>query len=432
MTAQRPPVRPGPRVLVTGMGIVSAIGHTVDAFAASLEEGRSGIRRLEPDLGAMPAAAIGAAIAGFDFEGLLGRRADTPEPLVKAAQRVARRAPFTIQASVIAAIEAWHQAGLQPSGVAGERIGLVVAGHNTTRRYQYSLGRDFERQPQYLSPKYALHHLDSDQIGVLSQILGIKGEGMVAGGASASGNVGLIQGLRLVRLGLVDACLVAGVVADLSPMEWQAFHGIGALGGKAFADQPERACRPFDRRHEGFIPGQAAACLILESDESARRRGADGLAEILGGATALHATAFTDPDVDGEVRAMRGALRDAGLDAAAIAYVNTHGTSSPKGDQVEMEALRAVLGQRFPEVWVNATKGLTGHCLYSAGVVEAIATIVQFRRGFIHPNLNLEDPIEPAARFSGAAAIRAPVRTALSNSFGFGGINTSIVLRALA
>lgn len=412
------------------MGIVSSIGHDIAAFARSLAEGRSGVKRISRETSPALAVDIGAEIEDFDSATALARSPDLPGDLLQSATRVARRSPFAIQASVAGALQAWTQARLHASPVAPERLGLVIAGHNTTQSLQYALQPGFRRDPEYLSPRYALQHMDSDQLGVLSEILGIRGEGFVVGGASASGNIGAIHGARLIAGGLVDACLVVGVVADLSPMEVQAFHAIGALGGKAFRDQPAQACRPFDARHEGFLPGQAAACLVLESGASAERRGVPRLARWLGGAIALHASATSEPDAGGEVRAMREALRQSGLGPGDIDYVNTHGTSSPLGDRAEIEAIAQVFGEHFPRVWLNATKGLTGHCLHSAGVVEIVATVIQMQQGFLHANLNLEEPINAKARFCGTTAVPHAPRNVLSNSFGFGGINTCVALQA--
>ncbi|PPK70807.1 malonyl-ACP decarboxylase [Methylobacter tundripaludum] len=431
MTEKKHSPKSSPCVQITGMGIVSAIGHNIAEFTRSLADGKSGVRRIARSTTPPLAVAIGAEIDGFNFEQMLGQFSDMPESLTQSVQHVTRRAPFTIQTSVISALQAWRQARLDDKPIEPERIGLVIAGHNTTQNYQYSLCSDFQRNPEYLSPRYALQFMDSNQIGVLSEIFNIRGEGFVTGGASASGNVGVIHGARLIQAGLVDACLVVGVVADLSPMEIQGFCTIGAMGGKQFHDQPEKACRPFDALHEGFIYGQASACLVLESGDSANARKAPGLANILGGAINLHATASAQPDIDGETKAMNAALQQSGLAACEIDYLNTHGSSSPLGDKVEIQAIEQVFGDHFPRVRLNATKGLTGHCLYSAGVVEIIATVVQMQQGFIHPNINLENPINATANFCGATAVSQPIHSAMSNSFGFGGINTSIVLQKI-
>jgi malonyl-ACP decarboxylase len=409
-----------PRVIVSGMGVVSSIGGDVASFAEALRSGRSGVTRI-----AQPPVDIGALIENVDFAARL-----TPYPAhAAAARRLAGRAPFGAQAAIVAALEAWTQSGLQAGALAPEQIGLVVAGHNLTRAYQHAAHEVFARDPEYLSPRYALHYQDSDHLGLLSALIGVKGEGFICGAASASGAVGIIQASRLIRAGVVDACLAVGALVDLSPMEWQGFHNIGAMGGKRFRDAPQQACRPFDAAHEGFIYGQAAACLVLESQASAARRGAHALCEIAGGAIALHATASADPDADGAARAMTGALRDAGVAAHEIQYVNTHGTSSPLGDRTEIDALENVFAEAFPSVWLNSTKSLAGHTLTAAGTLEAVATIVQMQGDFLHPNLNLVTPISAQARFCGGEAIAAETRVAMSNSFGFGGINASVILR---
>ncbi len=424
----RPPVNSAP-VSITGMGIVSSIGHNLAEFSQALAEGKSGIRRLSKTTTPPLPMSIGADITGFHFEEQLKAFPDLPESLIQSAQQLARRAPLTIQTSVIAALQAWQQAKLHDRQVQPERIGLVIAGHNTTQNYQYALYPDFQQNPEYLSPRYALQFMDSNQIGVLSALLNIQGEGFVTGGASASGNIGIIHGMRLIQTGVVDACLVVGVMADLSPMEIQGFYTIRALGGKQFHDQPDKACRPFDAQHEGFIPGQAAACLVLESTAQIEQGKVPSLADILGGAINLHASASTEPNLNGEAKAMTAALQQGGLAATQIDYINTHGSSSPLGDNVEIQAIEQVFGDHLANIRLNATKGLTGHCLYSAGVVEAIATAVQMQQGFIHANINLDQPIHKSAGFCGATAEHRPIHNAISNSFGFSGINTSLALQ---
>jgi malonyl-ACP decarboxylase len=248
------------------------------------------------------------------------------------------------------------------------------------------------------------------------------------GGASASGNLGLIQASRLIETGAADACVVVGALSDLAPLERQAFFNLGAMAGRAFADAPAAACRPFDHAHEGFVPGQAAACVILEAAHSAVARGVRALAHLVGYACKLDGNSHADPSEDGEVRVMTEAIARAGLAPTDIGYVNAHGTSSPLGDHTEVRALRRVFEAARVRPVINSTKGWVGHCLSAAGVVEAIAVIAQLAGDFVHPSANLERPIDAACRFAGAAAEPARLAFALSNAFGFGGINTSVVI----
>ncbi len=326
-------------------------------------------------------------------------------------------------------MQAWRSAQLFADRPPAERMGLIVAGQNTTQNYQYDLIPKFKKSPEYLSPRYALEFLETNQVGVLSELLEIRGEGLVVGGASATGNVGIIKGCQLVQFGLADLCLVMGVVADLSPMDIQGFINIGAMGGKKYGDQPEKACRPFDDQHEGFIYGQASACVVIESEESALRRGVPFMAAIMGSALNIDGNSSSDPRLEGEMSAMRSALDRAGLSASDVDYINTHGSSSPLGDQTEAEAISRVFGDHTAGAWLNATKGLTGHCLYSAGLVEAIATVEQMQGGFMHANINLENPIRNDLNFCRGEALSHSIDVAISNSFGFGGINTAIVFK---
>lgn len=409
-------------VVVSGMGIVCSIGSDVETFEAALREGRSGI---QPGETGADDGVPGAEIRGFDLGEALARRGALPQALRDAARRTAGRSPFAVQVAVAAALEAWEHADLHQAPVPGTRLGLVVAGNNLVGRYAWGHYQKFVEQPAYLSPRFALQYQDTDHVGVLSQVLGIRGEGFTVGGASASGNVGIIHGSRLVECGAAEACLVVGALSDLSPMEKRSFQNLGAMAGGGNGGSP-----PFDQRHRGFVYGQAAACLVLESRRSARQRGRGALAELAGYAQGLDAGALADPTEEGEVRAMAEALHRAGRDPGEVTYVSAHGSGSALGDEVEARAIRRVLGRSLDRPWINATKGLTGHCLSAAGVVEAVATVVQMRGGFVHPNLGLERPIDAELRFVGPRSEAAEIRCALSNSFGFGGFNSSVVLVA--
>jgi malonyl-ACP decarboxylase len=420
-----------PRVFITGTGIITSIADSTGAFQNSLREGKQGVGFL-PSQSGTATVKIGAPIREFSLEERLRQFAALPAvpgEIVAKARQSARRAPLPIQLGVAALLEAYVQAQLFEAPLARERIGLIVAGSNLTAPVQAGLYPKFEKDPEYLSPMYALQFMDTDHVGTLSEIFAIGGEGFTVGGASASGNVGIIKGFQAIRLGLVDACVVVGALADLTRMELQGFYNIGALGGKKFGDAPDKACRPFDRDHEGFIYGQGCGCLILESSESVSKRRIAPLAEMLGGALVLDGNRLSNPGEAGEIKAMESALGQAGISASAVDYINTHGTSSPLGDATELNAIKGVFKREVGRIWMNATKGLTGHCLFAAGVVEAIASIIQLQGGFIHPNRNLDNPIDPDFLFAGKTATAASLNTVMSNSFGFGGINTSIILR---
>ncbi len=419
------------RVFITGMGVINSIADSVVGFERSLKEGRQGIGFFQ-NRTTTASMNIGAEIRDFSFGSMLESFAsfpEVPDEAVLKAKKGAARAPFAIQVALSVLFEAYIQAKLFQRPVEPDKLGIVVAGSNLTNPVQAGYAPKFQQHPEYLSPLYALQFMDTDHIGTLSDIFQIAGEGFTVGGASASGNLGIIKAYQLIQLGIVEAGIVIGAMADLTDMELQGFYNIGALGGKKFHAEPGKACRPFDRDHEGFIYGQAGGCLVLESFASIQRRDISPLAEILGGVVLLDGNRLSDPSENGEVKAMESALKQAGITAQDIDYINTHGTSSPLGDATELSAIKRVFTQEIGRIWINATKGLTGHCLFAAGVVEAIASVIQMNAGFIHPNLNLENPIDPEFRFGSKTATAAQINTVISNSFGFGGINTAVVLR---
>ncbi|MBA2648590.1 MAG: beta-ketoacyl-ACP synthase [Legionella sp.] len=417
-------------IYCVGTGIMSSIGSNTQQFLESLRHGKSGISWLNGYDNIELPMRIAAEIPNFSFNNKLGEYV-LPEEIIQKANSVARRAPFTIQTSVMSALEAWQQAQLSENRIEPERIGLVVAAQNTTQNYQFMLRAKFNTSPEYLSPRYALQFLETDQVGVISELFNIRGEGFVVGGASASGNVAIIKAQQLIQAGIVDVCLVVGVVADLSPMDIHGFYNIGAMGAREFMNKPKEASRPFDKQHEGFIYGQSSACLILESAKSLTNRKSCPSVQLLGGVLRLSASSTAEPCVHTEITTMRAAIEQCSISSSMIEYINAHGSSSPLGDSVEAEAIAGVFGKYPKDLFINSTKGLTGHCLYSAGVVEAIATILQMQYNFLHPNENLENPISDHLTFCGRLAVDKKINYAMSNSFGFGGINTSIIFKSL-
>lgn len=424
-------MKPSTRTVITGMGIISSIGMNIEEFKKSLRTGRSGIGVLKTQTKSPISVTIGAEITGISLESMQRHYevAGLPGEFIHKAMLCTYDAPPGVRASVLSTLEAWQQAQLFKKPLDSYRLGIVAAGSNLSQNYHYGLLPGFQSNPQYLTPKYAIHYMDTDHVGTLSEIFNIQGEGITVGGSSASGNVAIIKGCQSIQLGILEACAVVGVMADLSPMELQGFYNLGAMGGKRFCNQPGKACRPFDKDHEGFIYGQAAGCLILESLDSAQKRGMPVLAEIEGAALLLDGNRLPNPNAQGEAHAMESALKQASIKPTQVDYLNAHGTSSPLGDETEIKAIKTVFNENLSHLWINSTKGLTGHCLTAAGVIEAIAAVIQMGEGFVHPNTNLENPIDHECRFCGREARQASIEISMSNSFGFGGINTSIILR---
>jgi malonyl-ACP decarboxylase len=415
-------------VVVTGMGVCSAAGYGLAPFAAALQNGRSLVQRTDDPQLSFPA--FKAPLPSFEFRHRLDELAhderELSDAVMTAARRAGRRTSYPVQVGVVAGLEAWAQAALISRPAAPERTGLIVAGQNTTQSYQYRLRRAFDAAPGSLSPEYAFQFLDTDHVGTLSAVLGIRGEGYTVGGASASGGIGVVHAVRAIRAGALDVCLVVGCLAELSPMELHALHSIGALAPQREPLPEDEICRPFDRQTQGFVPGEAAACLVLESAASAQARGAAALAELRSAVCLLGGTRHPTPDAAAEAAVMRRALAEAARSPADVDYVNAHGTGSPSGDAAEADGLASVFADSNCRPFINSTKGIVGHCLWSAGVVSVIATVLQMNGSFVHGLPTLPEPIRPLGWARQRTA--APIELALSNSFGFGGIHSAVAV----
>ncbi|MFE6775910.1 beta-ketoacyl synthase N-terminal-like domain-containing protein [Streptomyces sp. NPDC057702] len=416
-------------VAITGLGVQCAIGSGVEEFTRSLRDGVSGVTFEPPGPDLPPALGVVARQRRSPAE-VLADHLPTVEPaLVQRLRPLLRRATRSKQYALLAAVEAWSAAS-PPADRDATRTGLVVAGGNQAHQLYQEMGGKFRKAPSFVRPSYAIDLWDSDLLGTASELFGVLGEGVTTGGASAAGNVGLVTGARMIRDGYADVCLVIAPMTELSPVEQMAFFNLGALGAKERQEPAHERSRPFDTGHDGFVYGEGAAAMVLESRAHAAERGARPLARLLGGASVLHGSRLSGPSLPDEVRVMRRALADAGVTSSEVDYVNAHATSTPQGDEAEAAALREVLGEHVAAPWVNATKSLTGHCLGAAAAIEAVACVQQLRLGFVHPNANLREPIPTAAplRLAPAHAVTARPRHALNNAFGFGGINTCLVL----
>lgn len=421
-----------PHVYISGCGIYSPLGLGVSHFSKQLLEGISWIQSLsDEDMTKTAPVTVAGLVQPFQFAEVLTRIA-IPEQYQRLAAKLAYREPYPIQTSILACLEAWQAAGFFEHQPNREKIGVLVAGHNLTSTYQHQFFDSFQKNPEYIPAKYALRFMDSCILGILSTLFNISGESFTLGAAMASSNIALIQGARLIEQGVLDACVVVGVQAELSPLERQAFYNAGALMVGEIGNDPKKASRPFDKKRAGFIYSQASGCIILESSNSCNTRKHAAHVMIQGKAMRLGASPTSEASVTEEVAVMKQALSDAHCHIADLHYINAHATSTNQGDEVELNAIEELLGPHSMEVWLNATKSITGHCLWSAGIIETMATILQMQEGFVHPILNLTDPIKTNFRFANAReSTPSLIKYALKNSFGFFGIYSSLVLRNL-
>ncbi|MFI9383545.1 beta-ketoacyl synthase N-terminal-like domain-containing protein [Kutzneria sp. NPDC052558] len=330
------------------------------------------------------------------------------------ARRVAARSATPAQTAAVVALRCVREAALSAAELS--ECALIVAGNNLAMRYQARTVLDDESGARRVRPTHAVTHLDTDVIGVVSELLDLRAEGWTVGAASASGAVAVIQAMRLLALGAAPRCLVVAPAAELSDTEIRALRASGALH-----PEPDAVCRPFDELRQGFVPRPAAAAVVLEPAEQ-------GLAVLLGAGQRLDARRGAAPDRSGQAAAMRSALAAAGLSPADIGYVNAHATGSEAGDRSEADALAEVFGIDSGPL-VNSSKGLLGHALSAAGLVELIASVVQLRQGRAHSNAATTRPMAGiGGRLIGRDALPLDRRVAMTNSFGFSGVNAAIVL----
>jgi malonyl-ACP decarboxylase len=394
--------------VVTGMGVVSAIGQGKAAFAKALLEGKSAFKVMQRPGRQRESAYIGAEIDEMAFS-----------PGI--AKQTLRAASLSAQAAMVVLQEAWLEARL--SEVDPRRIGIIVGGSNVQQRELVQIHEGYRDRSEFLRPSYALSFMDSDLCGFSTAQFGIRGLAYTVGGASASGQMSIILAAQNVVTNQVDVCIALGALMDLSYWECRSLRTLGAMGSDRYAKDPSLACRPFDRNRDGFIFGESCGAVVIESLESSQHRGLEPYADLRGWGIAMDANRNPDPSVAGETLAIQNALDTSDWSPADIDYVNPHGTGSIIGDETELQALHAC---GLTHSYLNATKSLVGHGLSAAGTVEVIATLLQMQVGRLHPTRNLEAPIDPTLNWVKNESIDHSIENALTLSMGFGGINTAL------
>jgi malonyl-ACP decarboxylase len=393
--------------VVTGLGVITATGQGKAAFAKALLDGETAFDVMRRPGRQRDSAYLGAEIREF------------VSPVI--TRQTMRAASLSAQAALFVLLEAWTEARLYD--VDPRRIGLIVGGSNVQQRELTQVHETYRDAPEFLRPTYALSFMDSDLCGFCTAQFGIRGLAYTVGGASASGQLAIIQAAQAVMADQVDVCIAVGALMDLSHWECRAFRAIGAMGSDRYANEPGLACRPFDRDHDGFIFGESCGAVVIESQESSRRRGLKRYGALAGWGIAMDGNRNPDPSLEGEMRAIQIALDTAGWTPSQIDYVNPHGTGSVTGDRTELQALQAC---GLAGVFLNATKSLIGHGLSAAGTVEVIATLLQMEAGRLHQTCNLENPIESEFHWVREEPANHQIEKALTLSMGFGGINTAL------
>ncbi len=424
MTSGRPnpdwPATPR-RVVVTGMGMLTALGNDVVSTWQGMVAGRSGVGRIASFDPSRLGAQIAGEVKGFDSSHVLDRKE-------------VRRTDRYIQLGLVAAREAMDRAGLPArlEGEEAERTGVILGtGLGGVGTLVDGISINALRGPDRISPFFIPMGIPNVGAGQVAISFGMTGPNFTTVSACATGGHAIGEAWETIRRGDAETMLAGGAEAGIHEPLVGGFDSMRALSRRN--DDPEAASRPFDQGRDGFVCGEGVGVVVLEELEHARARGIEILAELIGyGATAdaSHIT-LPAPGGIGAVRAARRALAKAGLEPSDIAHVNAHATSTPEGDKAELQAIRTIFGDHAGSIPVTANKSMIGHTLGAAGAIEAIVTIQTIREGCVPPTINLDDP-DPAAEgldLTPNVARQHDVPIAMSNSFGFGGQNTALIFR---
>ncbi|HJT21277.1 MAG TPA: beta-ketoacyl-ACP synthase II [Nitrospira sp.] len=411
------------RVVVTGLGVVSPIGIGVSEFWKAALDGRSGISSIT-GFDPFPMDGYRSKVAGQVRNFSPERYLDSPH-----ADRVDRYAQFAL----VAAKEALADSGLHMPKENSHRVGVIVgAGMGGMVMGEREITQLYLHQrPHRVHPNFIPVITLNSASGIVAMAYGARGPNVTISTACSSSAHALGQALHCIREGRADVVIVVGADASITPLVFAGFCSLRALSTK-YNDHPEKASRPFDRGRDGFVMGEAAGALILESAAHAKKRKARIYAEVSGYAATSEAYHMVIPREDGEEVAttMRLALQDADSAPGQVDYINAHATSTSVGDAVEAKAIRQLFKRRADKIAISATKSLVGHTLGAAGALGGIASVLAIHTGQIHPTVNYDDP-DPACALRGITRTvqERGVRTALLNAFGFGSNNAAVVLK---
>lgn len=401
------------RVVITGIGIYSCIGKNLDEVKDSLYQGKSGII-LDPvrkDYG------YRSGLTGFvekpDLKGLLDRRA-----------RI--MLPEQGEYAYLATLEALKLAGIDQDYLNAHETGILYGNDSSAKAVIESNDIIREKKDTMLVGSGSVFQTMNCTVTMnLATIFKLRGINFTISAACASGSHSIGLGYHFIKTGLQER-VICGGAQEISHLSMGNFDALSAFSTRE--NDPMRASRPFDRDRDGLIPSGGAATVILESLESAQKRGAKILGEVIGYGFSSNGAHISNPTVEGPVRSLHMALRDAGIDAKTVDYINAHATSTPAGDASEAKAIDEVFGEKKP--FVSSTKSMTGHECWMAGASEIVYSVLMMQNGFLAPNINFENPDEDSAKLNIVkSALEKDIVVFLSNSFGFGGTNSSLIVR---
>ncbi len=407
------------RVVITGLGAVTPIGNSPAEFWQSLLAGRSGIGPITHFDASRHECRIAGEVKGFD-------------PLDYLERKDAKRTDRFVHLALAATQQALEDAQFRITDLNAEQVGVILGtGIGGIRVLEEQQTLYLHKGPDRCSPFMVPMMIANMAAGHVAIHFGAKGPNSCTVTACASGSNAIGDAFRLIQRGEVQVAITGGTEAAVTPLSMAGFSAMKALSTRN--DAPEQACRPFDRDRDGFVMGEGAGILLLEELEHARARGAKIYAEIVGYGLTCDAHHMTNPAPGGEgaARAMRLALKDAGIQPQQVQHINAHATSTPVGDIAEVQAIQSVFGEHAPRLAISATKSMTGHLLGGAGGIATVATALAIHHGWVPPTLNLDNPDPECAGLDFVPHKGRPmaIESALVNAFGFGGHNVTLALR---
>ncbi|MGZ0040727.1 beta-ketoacyl-ACP synthase II [Paenibacillus ottowii] len=405
------------RVVITGMGVITSLGQDLSTLWDNLMAGKSGISKIEAFDTSDYTTKIAASIKDFNPEDYIDR---------KDARKMDRFVQFAVAASKMALEDSKLVIG---ENVDAERVGVSVgSGIGGLGTWEDQHNALIEKGPKRVSPFFIPMMIANMGSGQVSISLGAKGPNTSPVTACATGSHAIGDSFRMIQRGDADAMICGGAEATIRPIGIAGFCSMRAMSTRN--DEPEKASRPFDTERDGFVMGEGSGVLVLESLDHALKRGAHIYGEVIGYGLSGDAHHMTEPDPEGAARCIRMAIRDAGLNPEDIDYINAHGTSTPVGDKSETEAVKKTLGEHAYKVAISSTKSMTGHLLGAAGGVEAVICGLALQHQTIPPTINLDNQ-DPACDLDYVPnkPRKADLNVVMSNSFGFGGHNATVILK---
>jgi len=422
------------RIVITGMGVISPLGDTPLDFFNNLIEGKSGIKLMKSIDTSRIRCKIGGDLGDYDIKGRLDSIKDNiPEEVYKRAKKIIKTAPFSTKLTLLTALFAYIDSGLADcKDIDPKKIATVIGGHNFHDNYIVKNVTQFNKEPEFIDGLMGICVFDSDVAASICETLRFLGPMYTTGGTCASSGIALKSGIMEILHNDCEVALVGGGVLDYSALGYQALSLISAISHINFNEEPEKSSRPYDAKREGFVPSHGAGILVIETLESAKKRGAKIYAEVLAVESNNDGNHLSNPSVEGQARLIKRVLEKANLKPEQIDYINAHATSTPLGDKIELKSIKEVFGKRSKDLKINATKSMIGHTGWTSHTVELIGAIMQMNNSTLHPSINIEEIDEECEGLDVCANKKVEnyeIKHILKNSFGFGGINCSAIVK---